>query len=126
MRTRLPDERKSVNHRFILHGVDEEGIARDWKGYITVGFYPDGKVGEVFVKMDRQGGTVSGFIDAWAIAMSMLLQEGVPLADLVKKYKGSKFPPSGRSDTKDNEGRFMTATSPIDYVVRWLEMRYGG
>ena len=126
MRTRLLDERKAITVRFIIHSVDEDGNPRDYKGYITTGEYADGRLGEVFAKLDKQGSIVSGFLDAWAIAFSMLLQEGVPLENLVKKYKGSRFPPSGRTDTPDPAGGFMVASSPVDYIVRWLEMKYGG
>jgi ribonucleoside-diphosphate reductase alpha chain len=114
-RHRLPDERQSVTHRFAIRDGDDR-----IKGYVTVGFYDDGDVGEIFVKIDQQGSTVSGFADAWAIAVSMLLQTGVPLAQIIAKFKGTRFEPSGFTET---EG-IRTTTSVIDYVCRYLERRF--
>lgn len=111
-RTRLPNERNALTQRFV--------IGDEFKGYVTAGFYDDGTVGEIFVKMDSQGSTVSGFVDAWAIAVSMLLQMGMPLADICTKFKGMSFPPAGFT----NNPEIRQAKSPIDYVVRWLEKRF--
>lgn len=116
MRNRLPETRPGVTHRFVLTAND--GI---YKGYITVGCYADGRPGELFVKMDAQGSTVSGFIDAWAIAVSILLQTGTSLRTICDKFRGMSFEPSGMTDNKDV--RF--ARSTIDYIVRWLELRFG-
>ena len=69
--------------------------------------------------MDRQGGTVSGFCDAWAIAASIGLQLGYSLELLVGKFKGMRFEPSGRTETPE----IRVALSPVDYVVRYLELR---
>jgi ribonucleoside-diphosphate reductase alpha chain len=110
-RERLPSERESITHQFKIG---------DCKGYITAGLYEDGRAGEIFVKVDKQGSTVSGFADAWAISVSWLLQLGVPLEDICKKYKTSRFEPAGL--TSNQNIRF--ATSIIDYMVRWLEGRF--
>lgn len=110
-RRRLPNEREALTHRFC---IGEE------TGYLTVGFYDDMALGEIFVKMSSQGSQVSGFVDAWAIAVSMLLQSGVPLADICSKFRGLRFEPDGVTDNSD----IRIALSPIDYVVRWLEGRY--
>jgi ribonucleoside-diphosphate reductase alpha chain len=110
-RERLPSERESRTHQFTIG---------DCKGYITAGLYEDGRVGEIFVKVDKQGSTVSGFADAWAISVSWLLQLGVPLEDVCKKYKASRFEPSGVTNNKN----IRFATSIIDYMVRWLEGRF--
>lgn len=93
-----------------------------FKGYVTVGLYEDGRVGEIFVKMDKQGSQISGFVDCWAIGISMLLQSGVPLEEICQKYKGAKFEPSGITDSKHPDLRFVG--SPVDYIVRWLEQRF--
>jgi len=92
----------------------------DLKGYITTGHYPDGGVGEVFLKMDRQGGAISGFCDAWSIAVSLLLQVGVSLEAICEKFRGSRFSPDGRTDTPG----IRYTTSPIDYAVRYLHRRH--
>lgn len=113
-RIRLPDERDAITHRFLIGGKH--------KGYITVGFYPDGKPGEIFVKMAQQGSQVSGFADAFAISVSMLLQSGIPLETICNKFRSMRFKPSGLTDNRD----IPFALSPIDYVVRWLEHRILG
>ena len=114
-RERLPDDRQGLTHRFVIKSSDEVS-----KGYLTVGLYPDGRVGEVFLKMDKQGGTVSGFCDAWAIAISLLLQTGTPLETIVAKYRGARFEPSGLTETPD----IRSCSSPVDYAVRYLEQRF--
>jgi ribonucleoside-diphosphate reductase alpha chain len=114
MRNKLPNEREAITHRFVIGG-EERG-----KGYITVGLYDDGSPGEIFVKMDRQGSQVSGFVDAWAIAVSMLLQRGEPLAEICNKFRGSRFTPEGITDNE----HIRIVTSPIDYIVRWLEGKF--
>lgn len=111
-REKLPKERAGVTHRFLIGGQH--------KGYITIGLYEDGRVGEIFVKMDRQGSQVSGFVDAWSIAVSMLLQMGMPLKQICEKFRGSRFEPEGFTDNPD----IQIAQSPIDYIVRWLEGKY--
>ena len=116
MRKRLPDERSGVTHKFRI--VGDAGA----KGYVTVGLYDDGSVGEIFVKMDKQGSQLSGWADCWAIAVSMLLQNGVPLNEICRKFKGVKFEPSGVTDSQDPDLRF--AGSPVDYISRYLERRF--
>lgn len=110
-RRRLPDERESVTHKFDIGGVE---------GYITVGFYPDTREpGEIFVRMAKEGSTLSGLLDSWAIMVSMALQYGVPLASVVKKFSHARFEPSGFTGTS-----LGYATSVPDYVVRWLASRF--
>ena len=113
-RERLPAERRGITHKFVIHAKE------DHKGYVTVGLYPDGRLGEIFVKMDKQGSDVSGFIDAWAIAVSLLLQTGTPLQVIVDKFKNMRFEPAGMTDT--HAIRF--AESPVSYICRWLEKRF--
>jgi hypothetical protein len=115
LRRRLPDEREAVTHHFVIHA---QGVQYD--GYLTVGFYPEGDVGEVFLKLHNQGSTVSGFCDCWSIAMSMLLQRGARLGDLCEKYRGMRFEPSGSTDTPG----IRRALSPVDYAARYLHRRY--
>lgn len=113
-RERLPAERRGITHKFVIRAKESH------KGYVTVGLYPDGRLGEIFVKMDKQGSDVSGFIDAWAIAISLLLQTGTPLQVIVDKFKNMRFEPAGMTDT--HAIRF--AESPVSYICRWLEKRF--
>ena len=85
-RRRLPAERSAITHRFDIAGHE---------GYITVGLYPDGQPGEIFLKMAKEGSTVSGLMDAFATTVSVSLQYGVPLRDLVNKFAHVRFEPSG-------------------------------
>jgi len=112
-RVRLPPVREAITHKFQLGDV---------KGYLTVGMYEDGKPGEIFLKIDKMGSPVSGFCDAWAIAVSIMLQSGIPLEYLIGKYRGMRFPPEGLTRNQ----KIPIATSAVDYVVRWLELRFLG
>lgn len=114
-RKRLPNERSALTHRFTI-GAGEDLI----KGYVTVGLYDDGKPGEIFVKMDRQGSQVSGFVDAWAIAVSMLLQSGVTLETICEKFRNMAFEPNGMTSNPN----IRITRSPIDYIVTWLERTF--
>jgi ribonucleoside-diphosphate reductase alpha chain len=114
-RQRLPDERPGLTHKFTIKGPKQNHT-----GYLTVGFYEDGKIGEIFVKMDSQGSQVSGFIDAWAISVSMLLQTGTSLETICNKFRGHAFPPEGMTSNK----KIPFTRSPIDYIARWLEMKF--
>ncbi len=85
-RKKLPDERRSITHKFDVGGHE---------GYITVGLFEDGKPGEIFLKMSKEGSTVSGLMDSFATAISLTLQYGVPLDALVKKFTHMRFEPAG-------------------------------
>jgi ribonucleoside-diphosphate reductase alpha chain len=115
-RQHLPDERYGITHRFVIHSSQ----SGDAKGYLTVSLYDDGRPGEIFLKMDRVGGTLRGFADAWAISVSLLLQTGTPIWDIAEKFRGMTFDPMGRTDNPD----IRVALSPIDYVARWLTLRF--
>jgi ribonucleoside-diphosphate reductase alpha chain len=115
-RERLPSEREGITHAFAIRTQDNERI----KGYITVGFYEDGRIGEILVKMDQQGSKVSGFVDSWAVAVSLLLQHGVDLGDLCDKFANAQFEPSGMTENP----RIRFARSPVDYIARWLRQRF--
>lgn len=106
-RQKLPNERNSLTHKFTVGGHE---------GYITVGMYSDGRPGEVFIKMAKEGSTLSGVMDGLALSLSIGLQYGVPLKVLVDKLINMRFEPSGI--TENPEIRF--ASSLLDYVGRWL------
>jgi len=110
-RERLPDERRSITHKFQVG---------DQEGYITVGLYEDGRPGEIFIKMAKEGSTVSGLMDAVALLTSVALQYGVPVEDLARKLKNTRFEPYGPT----NNPRIPWATSVLDYIFRWLEMKF--
>lgn len=111
-RRRLPDERQSFTHHFVIGSFD---------GYVTVGHYPeDGAPGEVFVKISKQGATLSGLLDAFAIMFSIALQYGAPLHVITDKLAGMRFDPSGFSPYPG----IGYAKSLIDYLARWMSMRY--
>ncbi|MBI4872968.1 MAG: vitamin B12-dependent ribonucleotide reductase [Candidatus Riflebacteria bacterium] len=106
-RRRLPDERRAITHHFDIQGHE---------GYITVGLHEDGTPGEIFLKMAKEGSTISGLMDAFATAISMALQYGVPLPALVDKFSHTRFEPAGM--TRNPEIPF--AKSVTDYAFRWL------
>jgi ribonucleoside-diphosphate reductase alpha chain len=110
-RHRLPAERTAVTHKFEISGHE---------GYITVGLYPDGQPGEIFLKMAKEGSTVSGLMDTFATSVSLALQYGVPLKDLVNKFAHVRFEPSGFTGNPE----IPIAKSIVDYIFRWLGSRF--
>jgi ribonucleoside-diphosphate reductase alpha chain len=110
-RRKLADERRSITHKFSIAGHE---------GYITVGMYEDGKPGEIFLVMAKEGSTISGLMDAFATSISMSLQYGVPLETLVEKFSHVRFEPSGF--TKNPEIPY--AKSITDYIFRWLASKF--
>lgn len=119
-RERLPAERNSITRAFRLVHNHKDGSQDLIHFYFTVGFYPDGRVGEIFIKADKGGSLASGALDAVAIMSSMLLQNGVPLETVIEKIKGTRYPPNGF--TKDPE--VQNCTSPLDLLARWLEIKF--
>src|SRR5262249_15088823 len=111
VRHRLPEERMSVTHKFNVGGHE---------GYITVGLYPDGEPGELFIKMAKEGSTVSGLMDSFALAVSIAIQHGVPLKLLCEKFAHTRFEPSGWTNNPD----IGFAKSIMDYIFRWLQIRF--
>jgi ribonucleoside-diphosphate reductase alpha chain len=111
VRRRLPDERKSITHKFSVAGHD---------GYLTVGMYDDGSPGEIFVVMAKQGSVVSGLMDTVATSISLALQYGVPLKVLVGKFSHTRFEPSGFT----NNPQIPIAKSIVDYIFRWLGQKF--
>jgi len=110
-RRKLPDERNSLTHKFSIAGHE---------GYITVGLYEDGSPGEIFIKMNKEGSTLSGVMDMWATSMSMNLQYGVPLEVLCAKMAHSRFDPMGMTTNKE----IPMAKSFMDYLARWLALKF--
>ncbi len=101
----------SVTHKFNIGGHE---------GYIIVGLYPDGEPGEIFINMAKEGSTVSGLMDSFALAVSIALQHGVPLKLFCEKFAHTRFEPSGW--TKNTDIGF--AKSIMDYIFRWLQLRF--
>jgi ribonucleoside-diphosphate reductase alpha chain len=111
VRHRLPEERASITHKFAISGHE---------GYITVGLYPTGQPGEIFIRMAKEGSTVSGLMDAFATAVSLALQHGVPLKILCEKFAHTRFEPSGWTGNE----QIGYAKSLMDYIFRWLQLRF--
>ncbi len=111
MRHKLPDERRSITHKFDIAGHE---------GYITAGMYEDGQPGEIFITMSKEGSTISGLMDSFATAISMAMQYGVPLRVLVDKFSHMRFEPSGFTRNPD----IPMAKSIMDYLFRWLATKF--
>jgi ribonucleoside-diphosphate reductase alpha chain len=111
VRHKLQEERMSITHKFKVS---------DHEGYITVGLYPNGEPGELFIKMAKEGSTVSGLMDSFALAASLALQYGVPLKTFCEKFAHTRFEPSGWSGNPD----IGYAKSIMDYIFRWLQIRF--
>lgn len=107
IREKLPPERTSITHKFSVGGHE---------GYITASMYPDGRPAEVFLKFSTEGSELAGFADGFATLMSLSLQYGLPLKEIVDKMIDTRFEPSGI--TSNPNIRF--ATSILDYIGRWL------
>jgi ribonucleoside-diphosphate reductase alpha chain len=112
-RRKLSNDRSAVTHKFAIGGHD---------GYLTVGLYEDGTPGEIFLRMSKEGSTLSGLMDAFATSISIGLQYGVPLADLVSKFSHMRFEPNGFTGNSE----IPIAKSIIDYIFRWLGARFLG
>jgi ribonucleoside-diphosphate reductase alpha chain len=111
VRKRLPKSRPSITTSFSVAGAE---------GYMTAGSYPDGGLGEVFLKLGKQGSTLAGVMDAFSIAISIALQYGVPLEAFVSKFVNMKFEPAGLTDDPD----VRMSQSIMDYVFRRLALDY--
>jgi ribonucleoside-diphosphate reductase alpha chain len=110
-RRKLPDERRSITHKFDIAGHE---------GYIIAGMYEDGQPGEIFITMSKVGSTISGLMDSFATAISIALQYGVPLRGLVDKFSHMRFEPSGFTKNPD----IPMAKSIMDYIFRWLASKF--
>ena len=110
-RRRLPDERRSVTHKF---RVGEQ------EGYLTVGLFEDGSPGEVFITISKEGSTIRGLMDSLAVMTSLALQYGVPIENLAAKFKNVRFEPYGFTSNPE----IPQASSIVDYIFRWLELKF--
>ncbi|MFM9994299.1 MAG: adenosylcobalamin-dependent ribonucleoside-diphosphate reductase [Phycisphaerales bacterium] len=111
MRRRLADTRRSITHKFNIAGHE---------GYLTVGLYDDGKPGELFITMAKEGSTIGGLMDSLGTATSVALQYGVPVESLVNKFTHQRFEPAGMTTNED----IPFAKSLVDYIFRWLGMQF--
>ncbi|MBI5288272.1 MAG: vitamin B12-dependent ribonucleotide reductase, partial [Chloroflexi bacterium] len=111
VRRKMPDTRTSLTHKIIIEGHE---------GYITVGLYEDGRVGEIFITMNKEGSTISGIMDAFATSVSLNLQYGVPLQVLVDKFTYMRFEPSGFTNNK----QIPMVKSIMDYIFRWMAVKF--
>lgn len=110
-RRHLPDERRSITHKFSISGHE---------GYVTVGLFEDGTPGEIFITMAKQGSTISGLMDSLATTVSIGLQYGIPLRVFVTKFVNSRFEPSGVTNNED----IRFAKSIVDYIFKWLALKF--
>jgi ribonucleoside-diphosphate reductase alpha chain len=110
-RHRLPDERPAITHHFAVGGHE---------GYLTVGLYPNGQPGEIFIRMAKEGSTIAGLMECFGTVVSVSLQHGVPLRVLCDKLSHTRFEPSGWTGNAE----LGYAKSIMDYLFRWLELRF--
>jgi ribonucleoside-diphosphate reductase alpha chain len=107
----LPETRSSITHKFSVAGHE---------GYLTVGLHPDGRPGELFIKMAKEGSTMSGMCQAFCRAFSLALQYGLTLEDAVVRFKGMRFEPMGPTANPE----IPECQSIVDYVARFLELNF--
>jgi len=110
-RRRLQNERSAITHHFAFGGHE---------GYLTVGFYPNGEPGEIFIRMAKAGSTIAGLMECFGTVVSVSLQHGVPLKVLCDKLSHTRFEPSGWT----GNAQIGYAKSVMDYIFRWLELRF--
>jgi ribonucleoside-diphosphate reductase alpha chain len=110
-RHRLQNERSSITHHFAFGGHE---------GYLTVGFYPNGQPGEIFIRMAKAGSTIAGLMECFGTVVSVSLQHGVPLKILCDKLSHTRFEPSGWTGNAE----IGYAKSIMDYLFRWMELRF--
>jgi ribonucleoside-diphosphate reductase alpha chain len=110
-RHRLPDERAAITHHFGVGGHE---------GYLTVGLYPNGEPGEIFIRMAKEGSTIAGLMECFGTVVSVGLQHGVPLRVLCDKLSHTRFEPCGWTGNE----RIGYAKSIMDYIFRWIEARF--
>lgn len=110
-RQSLPPTRESLTHKFQIQSHE---------GYLTIGLFNDGQPGEIFVKMSKEGSTLSGLVQGFCRAFSLALQFGLPLTEAVARFKGMRFEPMGSTSNP----QIPEAMSIIDYVARYLELHF--
>ena len=108
---RLPDERPAINHKFSVDRI---------KGYLNMGMFSDGSLGEVFITISKEGSTLSGLLDCLGTLTSISLQRGVPLKDIVEKMIWQKFEPAGFCSNP----KIRTATSIVDYIFKYIGLHF--
>jgi ribonucleoside-diphosphate reductase alpha chain len=111
-RQSLPVTRESITHKF--------SIGRH-EGYLTIGLYPDGRPGEIFLKMSKEGSTLSGMCQAFCRAFSLSIQHGLSVSDAVGRFQGMRFEPMGETSNPE----IPQAESIVDYIAKYLEMHFG-
>lgn len=121
-RNKMPQTRKSLTHKFDIAGHE---------GYITVGLYDNGRPGEIFITMSKEGSTIRGLMDAWATSMSLNIQHGISINELFGKFMHQKFEPSGfvknvgGGEFGDKIKPIRTASSIVDYVSQFILNNFG-
>ncbi|MCA9292388.1 MAG: hypothetical protein KDA20_01085 [Phycisphaerales bacterium] len=111
LRRVLPPTRRSLTHKFSIGNHE---------GYLTIGLHEDGTPGEIFLKMSKEGSTISGMCQAYCRALSIALQYGLSVQDAVARFKGMRFEPMGPTSNP----RIPTAQSLVDYIARFLEAEF--
>ena len=107
----LPDTRASITHKFAIAGHE---------GYLTIGLFENGQPGEVFIKMSKEGSTLSGLIQGFCRAFSLALQHGLSPADAVERFRGMRFEPMGPTSNPE----IPEASSILDYVARYIDLHF--
>lgn len=110
-RQTLPPVRDSITHKFEIMGHE---------GYLTIGLHADGTPGEIFIKMAKEGSTLSGLIQGYCRAFSLAIQYGLPIPEAVRRFKGMRFEPMGATSNPE----IPEALSIIDYVAKYLELHF--
>jgi ribonucleoside-diphosphate reductase alpha chain len=110
-RRTLPPTHKSVTHKFSVSGHE---------GYLTVGMFDDGTPGEIFIKMSKEGSTLSGLIQGFCRAFSLAIQYGLPLSDAIERFRNMRFDPMGQTSNPN----IPQATSILDYVAQYLDYEF--
>ncbi|MFM7050848.1 MAG: hypothetical protein ACKOYN_01755 [Planctomycetota bacterium] len=108
----LPETRRSMTHKFSIAGHE---------GYLTVGLFEDGRPGEIFIKMSKEGSTLSGLIQGFCRAFSLCLQHGLPLSEACARFRGMRFEPMGMTSNPD----VPECSSILDYVANYLLHEFG-
>lgn len=109
----LPATRESITHKFSVGNHE---------GYLTIGLHPDGRPGEIFLKMSKEGSTISGMSQAFCRAFSLAMQYGLSVEDAVVRFRGMRFEPMGATSNPD----IPECSSIVDYIARYLEQRFCG
>lgn len=111
VRLSLPPTRRSITHKFAIMGHE---------GYLTIGLFEGGRPGEIFIKMAKEGSTLSGLMQGFSRAFSLALQYGLPIEEAVSRFKAMRFEPMGHTSNPD----IPQALSILDYVARYLESQF--